>query len=215
MNEHNIDNFMKLATNHNSDSDLTDKYYRTKYDEIASGKKFNFNWCAFLFSTSWCLYRKMYLYGVLLLIFQCLYGEGLHYIAAYTIGVASYDVLPNKIKFILFPLQFAPGILFGFIGNWLYVQQIHKKIDQAYHLSNVKNTDKLTWTFTEVSRIALIAFGIGIIIFYGHSVLLTGWMQYIPTLLCILLASSLGFVTVTYDKRKVKAALAERALVAE
>lgn len=212
MNEHNIDNFMKLATNHNSDSDLTDKYYRTKYDEIASGKKFNFNWCAFLFSTSWCLYRKMYLYGVLLLVFLYLYGEGLQYIAAYTIGVASYDVLPNKIKFILFPLQFAPGILFGFIGNWLYVQQIHKKIDQGYHLGNIRNTDKLTWSFATV---ATVGFSIGIIVFYGLSVIETGWMQYIPTLLCILLASSLGFITVTYDKRKVKAALAEKALVAE
>jgi hypothetical protein len=212
MNEHNIDNFMKLATNHNNDSDLTDNYYRTKYEEITSGKNFSFNWCAFLFNASWCLYRKMYLYGILWLVFQHLHGEGLNYIATYTIGVASYDELPNKIKFILFPLQIAPSILFGFIGNWLYVQQVHKRIDQGHHLSNVRNTDKLTWSFAAVLSMF---FFIGIAVFYGLSSLKTDYMQYIPTVFHVLLASGLGVVTVMYDKRKVKAALAERASVVE
>jgi hypothetical protein len=215
MNEHNIDNFMKLASYCSSDEDReseADHYYRGVYEKIASGNKFSFNWCAFLFNASWCLYRKMYLYGVLWLVLMFLYGECINYIAIHTIGVASYDALPNKIKFILFPLQIAPSILFGFIGNWLYVQQVHKKIDQGHHLSNVRNTDKLTWSFTAVLSVV---FCIGIAVFHGFSSLKTGYMHYIPTVLNVLLASILGFITVMYDKRKVKAALAECALVVE
>ncbi|MES2608065.1 MAG: DUF2628 domain-containing protein [Pseudomonadota bacterium] len=212
MNEHNIDNFMKLATNHNKDSDLTDNYYFAKYEEITSGKKYSFNWSAFLFSGNWCLYRKMYLYGILWMLFTVLYSAGIINVATYATGAASYDVLPIKIKVFLFPLQLAPGLFFGFIGNWLYVQQIHKKIDQGYHLSNVKNIDKLTWSAAFVSAMV---FCIGVVIFYGLSFIKTGYMQYIPTVLNIFLASILGFVALKRDEKNVKMALAERALTEE
>ena len=59
----------------------------------------------------------------------------------------------------------------------------------------------------------MLRFCIGIAVFYGLSSLKTGYMQYIPTVLHVLLASGLGFIAVTYDKRKVKAALVERASV--
>ena len=215
MNEHNIDNFMKLASYYSSDEDReseADHYYRGVYEKIASGNKFSWNWCAFFFSSNWCLCRKMYLHGILWLVFGCLYGECLTYIATHAVGVDSYDALPNKIKFILIPWIVAPSILFGFIGNWLYVEQIHKKIDQGYHLGNVKNIDNAAWIFAEVSSMFL---RIGALFFCSLSALKIGCMNYIPTLIHILLVSILGFVSVMYDKRKVKVALGEKALVVE
>jgi hypothetical protein len=212
MNEHNIDNFMKLAVNHKSTTDREsdpDKYYRAKYDEIASGKKFSFNWCAFLCNASWCLYRKMYLYGILLFAFQCAYATGVESISIHLTSMISSGGLKILFRIIFCIINWIPWIFFGFIGNWLYVQQIHKKIDQSYHLSTVRNTDKLTWSFAAISTIACC---IGIIAFYGRSAIETGWMQYIPTVLHVLLASGLGFITVKRDEENVKAALAERAL---
>lgn len=206
MNEHNIDNFMKLATNGSSSAD---DYYRKVYEKIASGQKLSWNWCAFLFSVSWCLYRKMYAYGILLFVFQYVYVTGVESITIHVMGATSSAGLKILFRIIFCLIQHIPDIFLGFIGNWLYVQQIHKKIDQGYHLSNVRNTDKLTWSF---STILVIVFVIGIIVFHGLSAIMNDWMQYIPTVLDLLLISSLGFVIVMYDKQKLKAALDARAL---
>lgn len=149
-NKHNIDNFMKLATNHNSDSDLTDQYYRAKYEEIASGKKITLNWSAFFCGVYWLLYRKMYLYGILWGIFQLAYSICISYFLNILANTISSGALKIFLKITIGILSFAPSILLGFIGNWLYVQQIHKKIDKGYHLNNAKNIDKLTWIFALV-----------------------------------------------------------------
>ena len=214
MTEHNIDNFMKLATNHNKDSDLTDNYYRARYEEIASGKKYSFNWCAFLFNGFWLLYRKMYVYGIAWLIFLCLYIAGVESVTMHVMGMTSSAGLKILFRIIFCIIQFIPGIFLGFIGNWLYVQQIHKKIDQGYHLSNARNIDKLTWSLAFISSMV---FSFGFIIwavgFKNISTPTTGYMQYVPTVLHVLLSSALGFVAVKRDEKKVKMALlAERAL---
>ena len=121
-------------------------------------------------------------------------------ITTYAIGMTSSAGLKFLFKIILFLFDLAPQILFGFIGNYLYVQQIHKKIDQGYHLSNVRSIDKLTWSISQVTMVTLVAFMIltldfkVIVVFY------------------IFLASILGFIAVKRDERELKIALAARAL---
>ncbi len=178
MNEHNIDNFMKLATNGEGRSDRgSDHYYRDVYEEIMSGKKTCWNWSAAFFGLSWVLYRKMFAMYFLCQISAWL---GVSLITLLTLKILS--TIPSPITSqenagligvaIATILEF---LVFGLYGNWLYVRHIHKKIDQGYHLCSLKNTSVLS-AFLSIFAIPFIYFS---------------------------------------DKRKVKAALAERALVAE
>jgi hypothetical protein len=35
-------------------------------------------------------------------------------------------------------------IMSGLLGNWFYIRHVHQKIDQGYHLANLKNMDPLS-----------------------------------------------------------------------
>jgi len=214
MSEHNIYNFMKLAINGKGTSDRasdSDHYYRGVYEKIASGKKVSVNWCALLFVGAWMLYRKMYLYALLFIVFQCLYGESVMYIATHAMGVASYNALPTYTKFIVVPLGLAPHIFLGFIGNWLYIQQIHTKIDRGYHLGNVRNIDKFTWILVLAPQSLY-----GLIMGFSASSskdisdFNIGYLQRLTTVFSVLLTSVLCFLAVKRDEKNLKMVLAEK-----
>lgn len=156
MNEHNIDNFMKLATNrkgtaeHESESDL---YYRGVYEKIASGKKRCWNWSAALLGPAWFLYRKMFKYYFL----YCLFFYVVAFLCVTFMMVSLFSlaaVFSSKSSEIMVLFSIGATVVTlcilmsipGFFGNWLYVRHIHQKIDKGYHLCTLRNTSKfLAW----------------------------------------------------------------------
>jgi hypothetical protein len=189
MNEHNIDNFMKLVTNGKDESDReskADHYYRGAYEEIASGKKVCWNWAAALFGVSWLLYRKMFKVSFLYLISVILGAAVIGGLLAFLFITFLSLILPESMSIIIgFFISIASQFsILGLFGNWLYVRHIHKKIDNGYHLCPLKNTCRPLFCVSIIPPLHILA------LFFTPFI---AWN----------------------DKRKVKAALAERALVEE
>lgn len=84
------------------------EYYIRKFKLMKqTGKKTSWNWCSFLFSTLWFVYRKMYLYAFILF----LVGSGLSYISSY--------------------LSFAVTICAGIFGNYIYMTHLESLAKEA------------------------------------------------------------------------------------
>jgi|GEM_PF-3445133 len=141
MNDRNIENFMKLATNHkikDGKESRQDQYYRHVYEKLATGKKVSWNWAAACLCLYWFLYRKMYLASIVwkmgLLVVGIMFG-----LLTLSTGI-DLPLLFGAILVALLPLM----LLSGLFGNWFYVRHIHKKIDKGHHLSNRNNIDEIT-----------------------------------------------------------------------
>lgn len=94
------------------------QYYMQKFSQIKSqGSTVSWNWCAFLVSPFWMLYRKMYGYGAGLL------------------GAAVLLALCNAAL-----IMIVPYILIGMFGNYLYMQQIEKHENQLRMLAEPEKT---------------------------------------------------------------------------
>lgn len=158
MNEHNIDNFMKLATNGKDASDRgSDHYYQGVYEKIMSGKKVCWNWAAALFGASWLLYRKMfaiYFLYYIVVVLCAISGS----IIAFSLIAEPLSLQDPSTTFII--SAFAMGIISGFLvlgffGNWLYLKHIHKKIDKGHHLYSLQNTSSFLAWMSVVSPLLL------------------------------------------------------------
>lgn len=94
------------------------QYYIQKFSQMKSqGSNISWNWCAFLVSPFWMLYRKMYGYGAGLL------------------AAAAMLVLFNAAA-----IMIVPYILIGMFGNYLYMQQIEKHEAQVRMLAEPAKT---------------------------------------------------------------------------
>ncbi len=151
MNEHNIDNFMMLATNDKGTADReskADHYYRGAYEEITSGKKVCWNWAAALLGSGWLLYRKMFAIYFLYLSVATLSVVSGGLLAFFLIEAhsSSYNLKIAIIVVFVVWYIICRFLILGFFGNWLHVRHIHKKIDKGYHLCPLKNTRSfLVW----------------------------------------------------------------------
>lgn len=95
--------------------DKNKEYYVEKFSKIKStGKTSAWNWPAFLFTPIWLLYRKMYAYGA---------------------GILGGLILLNFILPALMVIaEIACSVIFGIIGNNLYLQELEKKVAQVKFL---------------------------------------------------------------------------------
>ena len=87
------------------------EYYITKFNELLSlRKQTSWNWAAFLFAPYWCMYRKMYLYGSVMLGIMMILN-----LINSTIGSV---------------ISFAGFVAFGVFANYLYMTDINKRIQK-------------------------------------------------------------------------------------
>jgi hypothetical protein len=130
MNNQNIENFMKLATNRKGGTGESpqDQYYRQTYNALSTGKKVRWNWGACL-GIYWLVYRKMYLAGTVLGLIFCL--------------LRLFMELRGINPLLLLPLLASLSMVSGLFGNWFYIRHIHKKIDKGHHLCDRENIDKI------------------------------------------------------------------------
>ena len=106
------------------------------------------------------LYRKMYLYAVLFVIFGTLFNLFTNFILLKTFFSLEKDA---PLFSLIIPMTFGwiPSILLGIFGNWLYIKHIHKKIDKGYHLCTLKNIDKLTnWLIFSICILSIPLFSL-------------------------------------------------------
>ena len=93
-------------------------YYIPAFQKMdATGSAISWNWAAFVFGLFWMLYRKMWLYA--LVIWGALFVIGL----IPGIGAALDGFL-----------GIASWILFGLFGNWLYKRKVEEELAAAAHL---------------------------------------------------------------------------------
>jgi hypothetical protein len=110
--------------------DGADNYYLSVMNDLSAGKKFRWNWGAFVGGPLWLAYRKMYLYS-----FVCLM-----LIVLFVIGIipfdqeVRFDAASDAPKRLLLLSQLFLSIFFGFWGNNLYYRSIRKKIKEGYHV---------------------------------------------------------------------------------
>lgn len=88
------------------------EYYMPKFQQMkAMNIKTSWNWCAFLVAPYWCIYRKMYAYGAGIL--------GVNFVLNLMDGV-----MASVLSLALF-------ILAGIFGNYIYMQDIEKRIAKS------------------------------------------------------------------------------------
>ena len=98
------------------------EYYIPKFNEMkARNTKSSWNWCAFLFTPYWMIYRKMYGYG-----------------AAVLGGMFLLSLIGGLF---LSLLSLAAYIVFGILGNYVYMQTLEKKAAQMDMLSGGYKTE--------------------------------------------------------------------------
>ncbi|MCF0132967.1 MAG: DUF2628 domain-containing protein [Blautia sp.] len=98
------------------------EYYLPKFNDMkARNTKSSWNWCAFLFTPYWMIYRKMYGYG------------------AAVLGGAFLLSLIGGLFLSCFSL--AAYIAFGILGNYVYMKTLEKKALQMGMLSGGYKTD--------------------------------------------------------------------------
>ncbi|MDR1629043.1 MAG: DUF2628 domain-containing protein [Oscillospiraceae bacterium] len=87
------------------------EYYMDKFRKMKEqNKNASWNWCAFLFSTFWFIYRKMYLYAL----------------ALFAVGIllSAFDLIAN----------IAISLVCGILGNYLYMGHLEKLAKEGKQL---------------------------------------------------------------------------------
>ncbi|WP_061231061.1 DUF2628 domain-containing protein [Leptospira weilii] len=114
-------------------------YYLKKWDTITIRKKtsgyrlyYSLNWAAILLGPVWYAYRKMYLYSILYSVILFVTEFCLNYFF-------KKDLLSNSMVGV--------GIVFGLMGNSIYLDFMVKKIDKIRSHSEINET-----TLTEKLR---------------------------------------------------------------
>ena len=98
------------------------EYYIPKFNDMkARNTKSSWNWCAFLFTPYWMIYRKMYGYGAAVL--------GGMFLLSLIGGV------------FLSLVSLAAYIVFGILGNYVYMQTLEKKALQMDMLTGGYKTE--------------------------------------------------------------------------
>ena len=110
-------------------------YYLPRFRQMSrTGKKFSWNWSAFLFTSKWLLYRKNLLIGWLTFAFEfaltlfSLYADTQLNELGYAAVLSSSN---GRLLYAMMMLtafsSLALCLLLALFGNWLYMQQVLKK----------------------------------------------------------------------------------------
>lgn len=124
-------------------------YYVPKFIVMKTqNRKASWNWCSFLFTPYWMIYRKMYGYGI-----------------AFLGGVFFVNIIKSWfLSFLLFILD----IIFGILGNNIYMKYLEQKAEQMRTLTGQYKTyfaAKNGGTNTSAVVLAILCFSILLTIF--------------------------------------------------
>jgi hypothetical protein len=133
-------------------------YYGRRWSRaLATGRLPGFNWAAMVCNFLWLLYRRMY--------------KELAIALGATMALAAVvELLPGTVAAQLSPaLDFAPGVVIGVLGNWLYLRRARRAVAAARALPSPDQR------FTELVRrggVSWLAVGIGLAVTAAGGVVL-------------------------------------------
>lgn len=100
-------------------------HYLNKFGIMEStGSKISWNWCAFFFTSTWMIYRKMYKPAIFVMIVEYL---AIPFLAALFSGSFILGTLTTSIGS---SLSLAVSILLGLFGNYIYMKHIDELMDK-------------------------------------------------------------------------------------
>ena len=125
------------------------EYYLPLFNRMRKqGRKISWNWCAFLFTPYWLIYRKMYLLGF---------------------GLLAINFIMN-INFVLLYsfIMFTVYTLIGIFGNYIYMQriislsaageQIEDEFDRSRHVKIYSGVNSSAVVFSLIALMVLSQF---------------------------------------------------------
>lgn len=163
-------------------------YFLMVFDRIRKIGRSKFNFCAFLLSGIYFLYRKMYVFGIIFSLFLILttvvstyirltpeynaaYQEVLNYVgnrASYGDPSAMLSIW-NKMGLLYVPeiitwLRYAMMLFSGFLANRLYLNHASKSIKKIKSQNNEENIDEKLTAKGGVNLALALSFGIAVIV---------------------------------------------------
>ncbi len=150
-------------------------YYLTRFKRIADGGAGGWNWAAFILAPYWLLYRKMYKYGILLLLYQTfenlvslfVLGQlGFQEFSADEINQIAANMMQDRSTMLYFAAVYLIGgiflilrILLVVFGNKLYFHHCKAKIEKV-------KTDAPDLSAGEMMSLGGVSYGIPIIAYF-------------------------------------------------
>ena len=102
----------------------SNSYYQEQLKYYEQGKKWRFNYSAFIFGVFWFLYRKMYLEFFIIFIFYYLETIFENVVLTKLIGIEQTKVVNFSVTIILL-------MTLGIIGNNLYIKKTSRTLKNA------------------------------------------------------------------------------------
>ena len=116
------------------------EYYLNRFAQMKQGnKKATWNWCAFLFTPAWFIYRKMYAYGAIVFVISYLLDE----------------MLPN--------MDLLFSVLCGVFANYIYMTHLEKLALQAKAMTEpaksqfIEKNKSTSWAAVGFAALAMFA----------------------------------------------------------
>lgn len=159
-------------------------YYLPRFQKMArKDSKCSWNWAAFFLTPYWLLYRKNYVSGILLLVFEIIrttlesyimYGVMAPYLESYSLIEATQHMMANSqmslFLWVFMLSSFAELLLrlfFGLAGNWLYMRTAFSRIRKL-------KTEDVSPVSQDIAAVGGVSFGLGIT---AYSILLVASMM--------------------------------------
>lgn len=102
--------------------------YLSKFDKMnAKDSNTSWNWCAFLFTFSWIVYRKMYKLAVVVMLIMFAVEFAVGSLSIFVDGGKSADLLINVVS-----IGFSIAI--GILGNGWYQAKVNKLVEEGAEL---------------------------------------------------------------------------------
>ncbi|MGI6264135.1 MAG: RING finger protein [Acutalibacteraceae bacterium] len=155
-------------------------YYLPRFKRMQGGSRISWNWAAFLLTPYWLLYRKQYLSGLLVLVFEVIRSMvegfilyGVMQVERVSVAVAAQTMLSSGSAPLYLALltltgvfELAVRVFFGLSANGLYLRGAVSRIGR------LKAADPSV-TLPDLAMAGGVSFGLGII---GYTVLLVAGM---------------------------------------
>lgn len=146
------DRIVKMAVNKMGES--VTEYYTAALQKIESGQTITWNWATFLFTTGWMIYRRMYFFGLVALVFML----GLSHVVDYGVSHLVSQGYSQNIAYIGHFFFLSLNIFWGLLGNKLYYIYLRREVQKGYDVLDEKPIDTTAFLLLEVFLGVVISF---------------------------------------------------------
>lgn len=116
------------------------EYYAYEFQKMKTkNTKISINWCSFLLGAYWFIYRKMYNYGINIIIANSI---------IYLFGC----IIDYRFLSLMWLIIFIENVAFGVVGNYIYMNWLGKKTSEIKSSSSELYKSQMTHKISDVSN---------------------------------------------------------------